>query len=242
MINKKTRKLQKERYMDNLSYILELHIDYPTLNHKKYIESVYRFCEKNEFSMILKGSLANGTATKYSDIDLIILGNITRHEVDALITIYNKPIMTNFTENPKGILILVYPDNISVDLDIRETISQEDLIDSKVLLKYDKNYIISDQQIIRREVTSVYIPNRPDWYKVLRLLHKGLLKYLSNKTGSAYNFLSEIKDELIILNINTLKYYGNFEEDIECIFNEFCKRFNIGSQIKILFYNLFKEF
>jgi len=228
--------------MDNLSYILELHIDYPSLNHKRYIESLYRFCEKNEFSLILKGSLANGTATKYSDIDLIILGNITMNEVDELITLYNKPIMTNFTENPKGILILVYSDNISVDLDIRETISQEDLIDSKVLLKYDKDYIISDQLIIRREVTSAYLPNRPDWYKVLRLLHKGLLKYLSNKTDSAYNFLSEIKDELIILNINNLKYNDNFETDIQYIFNEFCKSFDIDSQIKILFYNLFKEF
>ena len=228
--------------MDNLSYILELHIDYPSVNHKKYIESVYSFCEKNEFSLILKGSLASGTATKYSDIDLIILGNIRRNEVDELITLYNKPIMTNFTENPKGILILVYPDSISVDLDIRETITQEDLTDSKVLLKYDKNFIISDQPIIRREITSAYIPNRPAWYKVLRLLHKGVLKYLSNKTDSAYNFLSEIKGELIILNINNLKYYGNFEEDIECIFNELCKRFNVDSKIKILFYNLFKNF
>ena len=133
-------------------------MNYPSLNHKNYIDSVYRFCEKNEFSMILKGSLAKGVATKYSDIDLIILGNITNNEVDELITLYDIPIMTNFTENPKGILILVYPDNISVDLDIRETISQEDLINSKVLLKYDKNYIVSDEPVIRREVTSDYMP------------------------------------------------------------------------------------
>jgi predicted nucleotidyltransferase len=217
-------------------------VNYPSLNHKNYIESVYRFCEEHEFSMILKGSLAKGVATKYSDIDLIILGNITRHEVDELITLYDKPIMTNFTENPKGILILVYPDNISVDLDIRETLSQEDLIDSKVLLKYDKNYIISDQSIIRRQITSDYIPNRPSWYKVLRLLHKGVLKYLSNKTDSAYNFLSEIKESLDTLNINNLKFNGNFEDDIRGIYNEFCKRFEVDSQIKSLFYNLFKEF
>jgi predicted nucleotidyltransferase len=192
--------------------------------------------------MILKGSVAKGVATKYSDIDLIILGDITKNEVDELITLYDKPIMTNFTENPKGILILVYPDNISVDLDIRETISQEDLIDSKVLLKYDKNYILSNEPIIRRQITSDYIPNRPTWYKILRLLHKGVLKYLSNKADSAYIFLSEIKESLNDLNINTLKFSGNFEDDIQCIFNEFCKRFEIDSQINVLFYNLFKEF
>jgi len=133
-----------------MSILDEVHINYPSLNHKNYIEAVYTFCEENELSMILKGSLAKGMATKYSDIDLIILGDITREQVDELIILYGKPAMTNFTENPKGILILVYPDNISVDLDIRETIDQEDLIDSTVLLKYDKNYIISDQPIIRR--------------------------------------------------------------------------------------------
>lgn len=217
-------------------------MNYPSLNHKNYIDSVYNFCQKNQFSMILKGSLAKGVATKYSDIDLIILGGITRNEVDEIITLYDKPIMTNFTENPKGILILVYPNNISVDLDIRETISQEDLINCKVLLKYDENYIISDEPIIRRDITSDYMPNRPIWYKILRLLHKGIIKYLSNKTDSAYNFLSEIKENLEVLNINNLKFNGNFEDDIQCIFNEFCKRFEVDSQIKVLFYNLFKEF
>jgi len=181
-------------------------------------------------------------ATKYSDIDLIILGSISKDKVDEIITLCDKPIMTNFTENPKGILILVYPDNISVDLDIRETISQEELIDSKVLLKYDKNYILSEEPIIRKVITSDYIPNRPAWYKILRLLHKGVLKYLSNKTDSAYNFLSEIKENLNDLNINNLKFNDNFEDDIQCIFNELCIGFEVDSQIKVLFYNLFKEF
>lgn len=226
-----------------MSILGELHINYPSLNHKNYIESLYRFCEEHEFSMILKGSLAKGVATKYSDIDLIILGDITSTEVDELITLYDKPIMTNFTENPKGILILVYPDNISVDLDLRETISEEDLIDCKVLLKYDKNYILSDEPIIRIDViTSHYIPNRATWYKIFRLLHKGVLKYLSNKTDSAYNFLSEIKENLNDLNINNLKLNGNFQEDMQCIFNEFCIGFEVDSQIEVLFYNLFKEF
>ncbi|WP_258881074.1 nucleotidyltransferase domain-containing protein [Clostridium tagluense] len=80
-----------------MSILGEFHINYPSLNHKNYIESVYRFCQENEFSMIVKGSLAKGVATKYSDIDLIILGDITRNKVDELITLYDKPIMTNLT-------------------------------------------------------------------------------------------------------------------------------------------------
>jgi predicted nucleotidyltransferase len=217
-------------------------IIYPTLNHKNYIECVYKFCEVNKFSMILKGSLANGTATKYSDIDLIILGDITDCKVDEIITLYNKPVMTNLTENPKGILILIYKDTISVDLDIREVISLEDLVSCKVLLKYDTNFVISNEKIIRKQITSNYIPNRPTWYKILRLAHKGIIKYLSNKTNSAYDFLSEIKESLIVLGIYDLNFNNNFKDDIQCIFYEICRKFKVNSQMKILFNTLFKKF
>ena len=80
--------------------MFNLEINYPTSNYRNYIESVYNFCENNRFSMILKGSLVKGTATKFSDIDLIVLGNVDGSKVDEIITLYGKPVMTNFTENP----------------------------------------------------------------------------------------------------------------------------------------------
>jgi predicted nucleotidyltransferase len=217
-------------------------IIYPSLNYKNYIECVYRYCHDNRFSMILKGSLANGTATKYSDIDLIILGDINGSKIDEIITIYSKPVMTNLTENPKGILILVYKDTISVDLDIRESISQEDLVNCKVLLKYDTNFVMSNEKIIRKQITSKYIPVRPTWYKTLRLVHRGIIKYLSNKTDSAYDLLSEIKDSLNALEIYKLNFNNDFKNDIQCIFHEICKKFKVNSQTKLLFDTLFKEF
>lgn len=222
--------------------MINFEIDYPSSNYRNYIEAVYNFCKSNEFSMILKGSLAKGTATKFSDIDLIILGNIDSSKIDELISLYGNPVMTNFTENPKGILILAYQDNISVDLDIRETISQQDMQDSIVILKYDLNFIINNKEIIRKHVKSEYIPNRPEWYKTLRLLHRGIIKYLSNKTDSAYELLEEIKESLTLLKITDLDFNDNFEDDIKCIFNKFCNTFEVDSQIKILFNNLFKEF
>ncbi|MBZ9689356.1 nucleotidyltransferase domain-containing protein [Clostridium estertheticum] len=221
--------------------MVDCDIKYTLLNHKNYIECVYEFCKDNRFSMILKGSLAKGTATKYSDIDLIILGEINDTKINEIITLYGNPVMTNFTEKPKGILILVYQDGISIDLDIRDTITQEDLVNSKVLLKYNTNFIITNN-IIRKQIISNYIPNRPIWYKTLRLLHKGIIKYLSNKTDSAYDFLSEIKENLKVLKIYNLNFDNNFETDIQCIFEELCKKFNLNTQIKILFNNLFKEF
>lgn len=220
----------------------DFEINYPALNYKNYIEKIYDFCRDNKFSMILKGSVAKGTATEFSDIDLIILGDITGEKVDEIITLHDNPIMINFTENPKGILILVYQDNISVDLDLRETISQEDLKDSIVLLKYSDNFIVMDESIIRKEIISSFIITRPDWYKTLRLVHRGVIKYLSNKTNYAYDLLSEIKEKLNELEINNLNFNNNFEDDIQCIFYELHKKYNIDSQIKVLFNNLFREF
>lgn len=222
--------------------MFDFKINYPSPEYKNYIECIYEFCKDNGFSMILKGSLAKGTATKFSDIDLIVLGNIDSSKVDEIITLYGNPVMTNFTENPKGILILVYKDNISVDLDIRETVSQEDLVNSNIILKYDSNFIINNKSVIRKQITSEYMPNRPEWYKILRLLHRAVIKYLSNKNESAYELLSEIKESLIKVKVTGLNFNNKFEEDIRSIFNEFCKEFEVDSQIKLLFNNLFKEF
>lgn len=215
-------------------------IKFPTINHKNYIQTVYQYCLEHKFSMIIKGSMAKGCATKFSDIDLIILGKLDNQNVDDLISIYGQPVMTNFTEKPQGILILVYPDNISVDLDFRESITPEDLKDSKILIKYDENFCISGRETKRISINSRYMPNRPEEYKVLRLIHKGVVKYLSNKTDSANIFLSEIKEKLNILGIMNINMSGNFKEDTKNIFGEMCKKFDIDLEIKILFENLFK--
>ncbi|ADL52710.1 nucleotidyltransferase domain-containing protein [Clostridium cellulovorans] len=217
-------------------------IKYPSSSHKNFLESVYNFCEKNQLSLILKGSLANSVATKFSDIDLIVLGDINESQLDELIIYYDTPIMTNFTENPKGILILVYKDNISTDLDIRKSISEKELVDSIVLLKYDDNFIINNEEIIRKDITSKYMPNRPDYYKTMRLLHKGTTKYLSGKVDLGYKFLAEIKEKLITLDITDLEFENNFESDIEIIFNRLYTNFNLNVEIKALFDTLFKEF
>lgn len=216
-------------------------IKFPTINHKNYIQVIYQYCLEHKFSMIIKGSMAKGYATRFSDIDLIILGKLTNQNVNDLITVYGQPVMTNFTENPKDILILVYPNNISVDLDLRESITTKDLKDSKILIKYDESFCLSEGRAKRKSINSIYLPNRPEWYKVLRLIHKGITKYLSNKTDSAYIFLSEIKEKLKLIGITNLKISDNFHEDMKNIFGEMCKKFNIDLEIKVLFKNLFKE-
>ncbi len=220
----------------------DFEIDYPSESHKNYIESVCKFCEKNELTMILKGSLAKGTATEFSDIDLVISGNIGDSAIDGMIALPGDPVMTNLTENPEGILILVYRNGISVDLDLRETISQKDLREGIVMTGPADNVAEADGEPVRKKVNSKYVPERPEWYKTLRLMHKGTVKYLSGKKESAYGFLDETKEKLPSLKVSGLKFGVGFEEDMKRVFDEFCKEFEIGPDIKAVFYDLFEKF
>lgn len=220
----------------------EVEIIYPNIKYKNYIEQVYKYCEENKFSMILKGSLAKGVATKFSDIDLMILGDITEQKLREMIAFYDNPVMINYTENPKGILILIYQDNICIDMDIRDTVSCEDLEDTIILLKYENNFMVSTEEIKRKEVLLNEVISKPDWYKIIRLVHRGLIKYLSNKTDSAYILLSQIKEKLKELEIYNLDFTNEFKDDIKCIFYAICSKYKVDSEIKILMSKLFQEF
>ncbi|MCP4179107.1 MAG: DNA polymerase III subunit beta [bacterium] len=215
-------------------------INYPNDNFRDYIEYLNDICFKKKFSLVLRGSLAAGSAKKYSDIDLIILGNITTDDLDLIISGYSIPVMTNFTVRPEGILILLYSNTLSVDLDIRQTVSVNELDEAVILQKFDKNFIIH-QEIIRKEIESHYLPDRPQWYKILRLIHKSLIKQLCNKTKNALDLLQEIKSSLNSIGISNLRFNNNFKQDIIHIFEAICYKYYVETNIKNLFKNLFNE-
>jgi hypothetical protein len=221
--------------------MIDVGIEFPTQYHKQYLESLYDYCNKKELSLILKGSLAKGTAKEFSDIDVIIMGNLVESEIDNIITIYGNPVMTNFTERPKGILILNYENSISVDLDLRKTVTQEELGNSKILLKFHSNFL-NCNETVRQKVHSVYMPERPDWYKTLRLVHRAIIKYLSGNLKSANDLLLEIKQNLDSIDIKDLKMTGKFECDIVAIFDAIWINHNFDLRIKRLFELLLREF
>ncbi|MDQ2088123.1 nucleotidyltransferase domain-containing protein [Herbivorax sp. ANBcel31] len=223
------------------SIIDDLKIKYPTDNHRKYISEIYNYCLKKRLSLVLKGSLAKGTAKRFSDIDIMIIGKVTDSELDEIINIHGRPIMTNFTERPKGIMILVYSDSISVDLDIRNTIILEEIDESYILLKNQENFKISTE-INRRVIKSQYIPNRLQWYKVLRLVHRSLIKYLCGNKKDANELLIEVKENLGLLKIDNVEFCNEFEYNIKEVFTEFQSKYTISGDIIALFESMFLEF
>ena len=208
---------------------------YPTDKHKSYIKKITDVCKEKGLTLILKGSLAKGSGTKYSDIDLILLGEVNEAIVNEIILRYGNPIMTNYTENPKGIMILIYNEFVSVDLDIRETLTNKELRDS-IILERRSNIKISDR-ICRKSIDTKLIPERPHWYKVLRLVHRSFIKYLSGKLDEAKNLINEAKEELLL---DKTTYYKDYCTDIRNIYQHFIDNFPIPLEINVLFENLFK--
>ena len=208
--------------------------------HKDYLEKVISFCNNKGLTLILKGSLANGTAQKNSDIDLIIMGNLNNVIIDEIITIYDKPIMTNYTENPIGIMILVYNVNVSVDLDIRTSITEEELVDDVILIKGTEPIVISklpERSVIETE----YIPIRPDWYKVLRLVHRSLLKHLSGKYDDAIELAHEAREKMSKDLLIELDGNKNYQIDIYNIYSAVRNQFEVSPEMNNLFTKLLKE-
>ena len=128
---------------------------FPTENHKEYIDYMISVCDKNALSLVLEGSLAHGRAKPFSDVDLILCGDINNDLLDEIIGKYNRIVMTNRTENPKGIFILNYENGISVDLDIRETVLQTELDNEIILCDYGFHIL---EETKRKTIQSKFLP------------------------------------------------------------------------------------
>jgi hypothetical protein len=210
-----------------------IELKYPNIKFREYIEFISEYCKNNNLTLILKGSLAINKACEYSDIDLVIFGKFTKNIIYEVIHNYNNPLLINLSTNPKGMLIITYENGISIDLDIRETIIEEDIIqENKILINNGLN--------LSRNITRYYL-NISDYcnncsnelYEILKLIIKGTNKYLSNKEAVANEFLTEIKEKCEkYFGIKDLKYNNNYKNDMQLIYKYLRLKNNIDIKIQ----------
>ena len=153
-------------------------------NQQRYIQYLSEFAKENKVHIWLGGSFLKGSATPYSDVDISVC--CKAEQAKQLIYGYGDPVFLSRTSNPMGILIVIYEDGVSVDLEIVESIEktegeffhQEDI---KVFdYKRDKNIY---KEIVLRD-------DKP--YQVSRLFHRSLIKYLSGKEDIGISIANEI--------------------------------------------------
>lgn len=213
-----------------------MNINYPTEDHFNYIRYIKNFCNLHKLSLLLYGSIKDGTASKFSDIDIIVQGNINELMLDNLIIGYDKIVMTNYTENPKGIFILNYSNLISVDLDIRDTILSRELENSLILSNF--GWSIGNRKM-RTNLQSKLLPYRPEWYKSLRLIHRCAIKHLCGKAETAKKLLFNV-----IKSTEKCCGYKIKNQNIEDILIEsfyyFQNKYDIDTDVIIMFKRIFK--
>ena len=150
-------------------------------NQEKYIEYVMRFAEENKIHIWLSGSFLYGSATKFSDVDISVLGNY--NTVNELIYAYGKPVYISYTHNPLGILIVIYEDGVAVDLEIIEKIdiADKDFFHTDDIKTYDysRNKDICKKFSLRNDM----------YYQIARLFHRSLIKFLAENSFVASNAL-----------------------------------------------------
>lgn len=210
-------------------------MNYPTKLHNQYIDYIMTCCNNYGLSLLLEGSLCKNTGQKFSDIDLAISGNISTIILDSIISGYDSIIMTNYTENPKGILILNYENGINVDLDIRETFIQNEIDENMILC--DNGFKI-DNIVKRKDIISYMIPERPQWYKTIRLIHRCCIKLLCNKEGISKGLCTEVQQAILDLYHIELGN-GSISKQMKEALSVIDEKENVNESIISLFEKLF---
>ena len=218
-----------------------IELNYPSILFREYIEYISNYCKKYNLTLILKGYLAISNACEYSDIDLVIFGKLDKNNIYEIVNNFNNPLLINISTNPKGMLIITYENNISVDLDVRKTIIEDDIIqDNKILVN---NGINLSESIIRYELNIFdYCKNHSkELFEILKLIIKGTNKYLSNNKTAANDFLIEIKEKCKkYFCIEELNYNNNYKHDIKLIYNDLLTKYEIDN-IKQKYFNKLLE-
>jgi hypothetical protein len=180
-------------------------LNIPTRRHQDFLQFLDEKCLNLKIGYALAGSMANGKASGYSDIDVLLFMNET-NDIDSIIE-FEKPLMVNFTERPKGIVMITYAKGLCVELDCRDYINKEEI--DKIVIFNNTNMKIEDRLVERRSVTSRYA-NKMPYSMDLRLLYKSLLKYLSMKEEYSLGLLKEFEDK-VGKPITAEKYYKKAE-------------------------------
>ena len=211
-------------------------IIYPSKLHEEYIDrsiSTARACNMN---LYLKGSLAKGNATPYSDIDLLVTVS-ENEDVRKLIYGYGTPVMISATKNPPGIFIVIYSNGLCIDLDVRLSIGRDEFRECIVLAGNKPAHFVKDYER-DADVSGIFVLDNVSWYSHLRLFHRSLIKVLSEKIFEGVNLLEEIKDIIEDTNNDKITWSGNYVSDISIALEYISEIYQIPHQLHRLLLDL----
>ena len=199
-------------------------------NQEIYIEYAKQFAEENKCHIWLGGSFAKGTATLFSDVDISVYCDSER--INEFICGYKKPVFISYTQNPKGILIIIYEDGVAVDLEIIEKIDlSEDVCfhtDDIKLKDYVRNESLCKQLALSNEVV----------YQISRLFHRSLIKFLSGKKDTGVSIANEIES---FYNAESVIDKENYEVKFVDLLRSYNEKYPLSAEYISVLYELIEE-
>ena len=74
------------------------YVVWPTERHEKFGKHILDICRAHGIGLLLNGSIANGTAKFYSDIDVSLYGDISKNTIEKILFGFENPLMINASE------------------------------------------------------------------------------------------------------------------------------------------------
>ena len=210
----------------------------PSNIHKDFLAYAYDFFTSNHCKAILKGSVYKKTAHKYSDIDLVIK-EIDKDTIQQLIYGFGDVALISRTQRPLGIIIVVYCNGLSLDLDFRETVLQDELDNSDSLGNPFEKEDISTEIIRCSNVLE--LDDKGDWDNMQRLFHRSIIKWLGGNKALGNSILDEIITFLSSKTNIELDTNNDFKEKYKRVLAEYNRHFEFDSKYYNVLDSLLKD-
>ena len=200
-------------------------------NHQRnYIEYVRNYAESSGNHIWLGGSFLHGNSTPFSDVDISV--RMDKDALKAFIRGYGAPIYISYTTNPEGIIIVIYEDGVAVDLEVIESVEITDdvyfhLEDIKEY-KYQRNISICKEICQRKDVP----------YKVARLFHRSLIKFLAGKKETGISVANEIS---VFLNNSTFVTEPDYKDGIMRLIDQYHGKYPLDAKYRSLCFKLIDQ-
>ena len=194
-------------------------------NQLKYIDYIKEFAYKNNVHIWQGGSFLCGNATPFSDVDISIYCNADL--LDEFIQGYGTPVYISYTQNPKGILIVIYEDGVAVDLEVIKNIdiSDDEFFHAEDIKKIEhvRDEIICDRFALQNDTP----------YQMSRLFHRSMIKFLAGKKDAGLSVADEIS---AYMGIEKTFDEENYKSQITQVLNKYNDRYKLPEEyLKVLY-------
>ncbi|MBR4760428.1 MAG: GNAT family N-acetyltransferase [Lachnospiraceae bacterium] len=211
-------------YQDEIWDRINMVIEHPILQkcpsklHRDFMDYALGFFHENHCKALLKGSIYKDTAHQFSDIDLV-LKRMDQKTVKAFIYGYGEVALISRTKRPAGIIIVIYQNGLSLDLDFRDKVTREEIENSDVIgQRFDEDDIADSLQ---RSENIPEMDEESNWKSMQRLFHRSLIKWLGGNQELGESILQEIVDFLEEEKVNVPALAGKYIDDFEIVLNVF---------------------